>query len=123
MSRQDAVATYTHVMTDLDQIIDLGVLADDGIVIGAAINATIGADGDPVLKHHAPELRHVDRPAPAARDAEAGLTDDRAGQNTNPIADQGEADHGVSADLALAAYGNTRADHRARTNGAAPADH
>ncbi len=52
-------------------------------------------------------------PRPAPR--EAGFADDGPGQDADPVADQGEADHGVGADAVPAGRWLRRGvDHRAR---------
>ena len=55
---------------------------------------------------------YVDDPARPQRGAEAGFADHRAAQNAHSISDQGEADHGVGPDDAVAADGAAGADHR-----------
>ena len=88
-----------HVVGDLDQIVDLGVLADHGVVEGAAVDAGVGADGDAVLHDHPAELGHVDRPR--RRDAatpKPASPITAPAEIAHPVADQGEADADVGAD-------------------------
>ena len=49
LADDDAMAADDDVMGDLNEIIDLGPLADDRVAIGAAIDGGIGADLDIVL--------------------------------------------------------------------------
>jgi hypothetical protein len=46
------------VVSDLDKIVDLGALADDGVASRAAIDRRIGADLDLILDYDAPGLRN-----------------------------------------------------------------
>ena len=74
------VAADDAVVADHHQIIDLGVLADDGVVIGAAIDAGVGADGHPILQDDAAQLGNIHRTGLGPGGAEARLTDARACQ-------------------------------------------
>ena len=53
-----AMPADRHIVADLDQIVDLGALADHGIADGAAVDGRIGADLDVVLDDDAADLRH-----------------------------------------------------------------
>ncbi|MNE50433.1 hypothetical protein D3C80_1450060 [compost metagenome] len=66
-------------MADHDQVIDLGVLADDRVAIGAAVDAGVGPDGDAVLQDDAAKLGNIHRPGLGPGGAEARLADARAG--------------------------------------------
>ncbi len=70
-----------HVVADLHKVIDLGPLADHGVLEGAAVDAGLGADGDAVLQDHPPQLRQIDEAARADGRAEARLADHGAGQD------------------------------------------
>ncbi len=109
----DAVATEPDVVGDMDEIVDLGVLADRRIAKSAPIHAAVGADRHPVLQDHPPQLRQVDDALGSAGRAESRLADHRAGVDRHPITDQGEADHRIGADAAVAAEGHARPDHHA----------
>ncbi len=65
------------VVGDLDEIVDLGPLADDRVAIGAAIDRRSGADLDVVLDDHAADLRRLEMPAGTHREPESVLTDVR----------------------------------------------
>src|SRR5436190_11761678 len=75
---QKAIAAKADVVADMDQIIQLGTLADHGVVPGSPVDAGIGANGDVVLDDRPAQLRDVDRPFAAGGDAEPGLADPRA---------------------------------------------
>src|SRR5690606_35091724 len=85
-------------------------LADHGVVEHAAVDAGIGADGDPVLDHDAAEMGHIDRPRGVAGDAEALLADDRASQNVHIIAEERKTYRGARADPRAPADGDAGAD-------------
>ena len=89
----DAMAADDDIMADLNQIVDLGAFADNGVAIGAAIDGGAGADLDIVLQNHAADLRHFEMSARAHGEAEAILADVHAGVDNDPIADQ-RADEG-----------------------------
>src|SRR5262249_40743680 len=72
---EDAVPTDARVVPNLDQIINLGALPDDGVGQGAAIDAGIGPDFDAVLKDNAAQLRDFIVPGGRADIAEAILSD------------------------------------------------
>ncbi len=53
------VLADTHIVRNLDQVIQLNTIADDGIAERAAINRRIGADFNLVADKHAPYLRDL----------------------------------------------------------------
>ena len=110
--RHDAIPPDPDVVGDLHQVVDLGVLADDGVVVGAPVHRRIGPDRHRVLNDHPTELRDVDQPLWPDRRPESGLADPGSGENPDPIADQGESDGDVWADVAVAADGDAGPDHR-----------
>jgi hypothetical protein len=106
-SGEQAVATNNDVVGNLGQIVDLGVLADNGVVERAAVDARIGANGDTVLEDDTAELRNVDDAARARRRPKTRLTDDRPAMNANPIAYQSKGYDGPWANVAKTPDRNT----------------
>ncbi len=113
---ENAVAADDDIVADLHEIIDLRPLADDRVAIGAAIDRRAGADLDVVLDDHAADLRHLEMPARPHREAEAVLTDVRAGMDDHAIADEGAGDRSERADDAVAPDAHLRADHGVRAD-------
>ena len=100
-------------MGHVDEVVDLAVLADAGVLPGPAIDTAVGAEGDAVLQDDAAELGDVDRPLGRSRRAEARLADDAAGVQADAVAHQGETDDHARADITVAADGDARTDDRA----------
>ena len=48
-----------HIVGDLDEIVDLGALADHGVADRAAVDGGVGADLDIVLDDDAADLRNL----------------------------------------------------------------
>src|SRR5262249_55039355 len=106
----EAMATDRAIVADLDQIIDLGALADDCIATRAAVDRRVGADLDGVLDDHAPRLRDLDRFALARKKAESVLTDPAARMDDDAVSDQGVHDRGTGPDRAMPADAHARPD-------------
>src|SRR5664280_672368 len=109
-------------MADLNQVVDLGALADHGVANGAAVDRGAGADLDVVLDDDAPDLRHLEVAGAAHNEAEAILADLAARMDDDPVADQRVGDHRPAADRAIAPYPYLGSDHRRRPDDAAAAD-
>src|SRR6266850_4452266 len=114
---EQAVPADSHIVADLDLIVDFGALADHGIAEAAAVDGGAGADLDIVLDQDAAGLRHL---LVAFRteenEAVAVLPDTAGGMDQDVVADQGELDRGAGADIAVAADFDVGADHRARAD-------
>ena len=82
-----AVAADAHVVRDLDQIVDLGVFADNRVGHGATVDGGIGADLDIVLDNDAADLRNALGPR-AGDEAETVLADLGAGVDDHAVADE-----------------------------------
>ena len=67
-----------HVVADLDEIVDLGALADHGVADGAAVDGRVGADLDIILDDDPADLRHLAWPSAPMHEAEAVLADARS---------------------------------------------
>src|SRR5690606_13547337 len=98
------------VVADLDQIVDLGPLADHRVAERAAIDGGAGPDLHAVLDDHSPELGNLAMPVGAQLKPEAFGPDDHAGLEDDVIADIGALDGYIGADDAVAADGNARTD-------------
>ena len=57
LRHDDAMAPDRHVVADLDQIVDLGALADHGVADRAAVDGGAGADLDVVLDDDPADLQ------------------------------------------------------------------
>ena len=110
------------VVCDLDQVVDLGALADDGVSGRAAVDGRIGADLHVVLDDDAPHLRNLLMSLRARQIAEAVLADTDTRMNDHAIADQRMLDRRTGADRTVAADAHTRPDHRAGRDHRAGAD-
>ena len=97
-----AMPSDRGVVCDLDEIVDLGALADDRIAGRAAIDRRVGADFHVVLDDDAPGLRNFLMPLRTRQIAEAVLADTGAGMDDDAIADQRVQDRGAGADRAVA---------------------
>ena len=89
----------TTLWRDLDEIVDLRPLADDGIAVAAAVDGRVGADLDIVLDDHPPDLRHLQVPLGAGHEAETILSDANAGMDDDPVADQRMGDRDTGGEI------------------------
>src|SRR3972149_9329641 len=119
----------------LDQVVDLGALADHGVANGAAVDGGAGADLDVVLDDDAPDLRHLEVAIAPHHETEAVLPDLAARMDDNAVADQrgGERrpganrtvapdphlgpDHGIGSDHGSGADLGAGTHHRAGLDG------
>ena len=122
LRHNDAMPANADIVADLDQIVDLGALADHGIADGATVDRGAGADLDVVLDDDAPELRHLEVAAQTQHEAEAVLTDLAARMNDDPVADQGVCDNGSRPDRTIATDAHFGADDRRCPDNGAGAD-
>ena len=88
------------VVADLDEIVDLGALADHRVAAGAAVDRRVGADLDVVLDDDPADLRHLEVAARAHGEAEAVLADAHAGMDDDAVADQRVAAASLPAPIA-----------------------
>ena len=89
----------TTLWRDLDQIIDLGALADHRVAAGAAVDRGVGADLDVVLDDDAADLRHLQVPLRPHGEAEAVLPDAHAGMEDDAVADEARGRRSRSAPI------------------------
>jgi hypothetical protein len=75
LRHNDTAASESHVVADLDQIIDPGSGADDGVVCRASVYGRIGTHFHIIFHDHPPELRDAQEPGLRGGEAEAFLTD------------------------------------------------
>ncbi len=88
----DAMASHHDVVPDLDQIINFGAFADNGVLKSPAVDGRVGADVDVVLDDDAAHLRHLEMPLRAHGKAEAVLADAGPGVEDDAVADEGVHD-------------------------------
>ncbi len=100
-------------MSDLNQVVDLGVLSNHRVPIGPAVDTGICTDGDTILEDHPTKLRHIDHPAGPDSGPESGFADNGAGIDARTVPDQGEAYDCISAHITASAKGHARTDHGA----------
>src|SRR6185312_6563901 len=93
----EAVPPDMDVVSDLNQIIDLGAFADHRVAQRATVDGGVGPDLDPVLDDHAPQLRRLGMAAGGRGKAETRLADLGAGQDRHAIADIGVGDGDMGA--------------------------
>src|SRR5450631_4876053 len=122
LRRHDAMPTDSDIVADLDQVVDLGALADHGIANGAAVDRCAGADLNIILDDDAPDLWHLEVPFASHHEAEAILTDLTARMNDDPVADQRVGDDRPGPDRTIAPDAHLGSDHRRRPDDAAAAD-
>ena len=104
-------ATDDAVVADLDEVIDLGALADHRVAAGATVDTGVGADLDVVLDDDPADLRDLHVPLGAHRETEAVLPNAGAGMDDDAVADQRRLQGRARADRAVAADADLRADH------------
>src|SRR5271165_3414329 len=111
-----------RVVSDMNQIVDLGTLADHGIARGAAVDCRVGADLDVVLNDDAPDLWDLLMSFRTGKITETVLADARARMDDDAVADQRAEDRNIGADGAVAPDADVRADDGAGTDQRARAD-
>src|SRR6185437_2043716 len=116
------MAADTYVVADLDQVVDFGALADDGVADSATIDGCAGADFNIVLDDDTPDLRDLQMSSGTHQEAEAVLTDLAARMDGDAIADQRVADDASGADRTFAPDPHVGADHGGGPDDGAAAD-
>ena len=101
-----------HVMSDLDEIVDLGSLSDDGIARRSPVYGATGADFHIVLNNHSPKLRNFGVSLHAHPIAEPVLPDPATGMKDDIVANQRTDDRCTRTNRAAAADLHVLADHR-----------
>ena len=108
--------------TDLDQVVDLGALADHGVADGPAIDRRPGADLHLVLHDDAAHLRHLAVAIWPHHKAESVLPDTATRMDDHAVANEGMDDRGVRSDRAIAADSNIGTDNRSCADDRARSD-
>src|SRR2546423_691060 len=100
-----------HVVTDLDEVIDLCSLADDGFAEGSPIDRCSRANFDVVFDLDNPDLRDLVMSAGVSREAVTVGTDDDAAVNDAAVPDATAiVDHDIRINDAVIADDRTRFD-------------
>src|SRR5690606_31554005 len=133
--RHGRVFTDLDVMGDLDLVIQLDAVADDGIADSATIDGGIGTDLHVITDQHAADLGDLLPTAAVVGKAEAFATDHCTGLNDHPLTHthvvvQGDArsqpavgtDTAARADEALCAQSDVGTDNRVRLDHRTGAD-
>ena len=107
-----AATAYIGIVGNLDEIVDLGALADDGVGQGAAIDRGIGADLDVVLDDHPPDMRQPLGRAGSGHETKTLLADLGTAVDDHAIADQRALYGCRGSDIAVAADLRRCADDR-----------
>ena len=108
-----AVSPDADVVRDLNEVVDLGAFADDGITGRPAVDGRVGAYFHIVLDDDPAALRNLEVASRRWKITESILTDASTGMDDDPIADQSVRDSCTGADNAIAADRNGLADGRA----------
>lgn len=129
LADNDAKLANTHVVTDLNQVVDHRTRADNGIGTRTSVNCAIGADFHIVFNDHAAQLRHFDGAARRTGETEAVLADADTGEDRNTLTDKAMAERNVGANIGVGADDASRpndgvcADVASRANNGLLADH
>src|SRR6185369_13119864 len=103
------------VVPDLDQVVELDVVPDHGVVDRAAVDRGVRADLDAVADDHAPDLWHAQPPAIVFREPEAVGADHGARVHDRIRADRAAVvDDHAGVDPGPRADAHVSADRRAR---------
>jgi hypothetical protein len=86
LRHKNTVSSRLRVVPNLDQIINLGALAEHRVAERAAVDGRTGADLHVVLDNHTAQLRNLGVPRGAGGEAEARLADLGAGQDVDAVA-------------------------------------
>src|SRR6185312_6970858 len=116
LRHDDAVLADNHVVADLDEVIDLGPGADDGVAHTAAVNVGAGADLHVVADDDPADLRDFDMPLLGRDVAETVLADMAAGMDDDAVAQNRVRHRTVRPDGAVAPDPDTCANHRVGAN-------
>ena len=110
-------------MADLDQIVDFGALADEGLAETGAVDGGIGADFDVIADLDDADLVDFDVAPVHQLVAVAIGTDDGAGLQNDPVAQHATFAHGdIGHDVAVPADDASVADDAVRADFGAIAD-
>src|SRR3989440_3151188 len=130
LGHEDRVLPHLDVMSDLDEIVDLGAAADDRVAEGRAVDRAVGADLDVVLDRHAAHLGNLAVARAVEGEAEAVGADDGARMHEDAAPEPRtreqrdvRAQHAALADLHAGAEVRERTDARARPDARARLDH
>src|SRR5262249_33530324 len=108
LSNEHTVPSNHHIVANLNEIVDLGTLADHGVADRPAVDGGTGADLDVVLNDDAPDLRNLKMPACPHQKAEPVLPDAAARMDDHPVSDQRVRDRRPGPDVAVASDANAR---------------
>src|SRR5215469_16682334 len=125
----DATTPQPDIVADLDQVIDAGAGANDGIPRRPSVNRGIRTNFNVVPQHDPPKLRDTQEAGFRNGEAEAFLANPCSGIHVNARAEQSVAQAGVRTDTAVSpnhhapANGCKWSDAAAGTNLRARLDH
>ncbi len=122
LRHQHAIAADLNVVPDLDQIVDHGAGADDGIRAGTAVERGVGANFHIVADDDAAQLRHFDEAIGIGRKTETVLSDTHAGIEPDARTDNGVADRDLGAHPRVVAERTCSTDYAAGTDQCATTD-
>src|SRR5262245_19264685 len=110
LGNDDAVAADRYIVSDLDQVVDLGAFADHRVAIGAAIDRRPSADLHFVLNNDPTNLHDLAVAACPHEIAESILPDRAAGMDDHAISYQAVRNRHVGTDGAVAADAHAGSD-------------
>src|SRR5271168_44948 len=87
LGHDQAMSAKNHIMAYLNQIVDLGALANDRRTECSAVDCHARADFDIIPDNHSPDLGHLAMNAFVQHIPEPVGADDASGVNAHPVAD------------------------------------
>src|SRR5262249_14700664 len=100
MTDENVVSADVAVVTDHDEVVDLGAVADDGPTERGAVDGGVGADLNVVAEPNGAKLRNLFVSAVDHAEAESVATDDGAGVHDATLADfSARVDDGLRMDF------------------------
>src|SRR5262245_1213503 len=111
-----------YIVAYLNQVVDLGALANDRVADRAAIHRRAGPDLNVILDNNTADLRHFKMPLAAHHKAEAILPDIASRMDNDPIANKCIADGRIGADRTITSDPDSGADHGICSNDGSCAD-
>src|SRR5690606_3864650 len=81
VSSNGGVITEAHIVSDLNQIIELYAVAQHSIIQSAAVNRCVSTDFNSIADYHTAQLENLDPLPPVRRKTESVSADDNTGVN------------------------------------------
>src|SRR6186997_354147 len=91
LSNDNAMSADAHIVAYLNQVVDLGALADDRVTDGATVHRCSGSDFNVILNDNAANLRHFEMSVAAHHKAKSILPYIASRMHNDPVANQSVA--------------------------------